>query len=224
MTTPNLYIDEYDSPVPTLQGCENDILAFQTSLEGRVASDRYLVHAHTLLNREATRQAVIEGFRQHLGQARAGDIALFYYAGHGGQEKTPPELWHLEPDRLNETLVCHDSRAIGSRDLSDKEIAKLLREIARNHPQIIVILDCCHSGSATRGELNIETAVRKAPLDPRDRPLNSYLFSLEEAQLLTVPRQESTHQTPQFVGNESSIITSICLQTLRFPFFSSNSK
>jgi hypothetical protein len=26
---------------------------------------------------------------------------------------TPPQLWHLEPDRLDETLVFHNSRSEG---------------------------------------------------------------------------------------------------------------
>jgi uncharacterized caspase-like protein len=59
------------------------------------------------MNEEATCQAIIDGFRRHLCQAGSDDVALFYYSGHGSQEESPPEFWHLEPDRFNETLVCY---------------------------------------------------------------------------------------------------------------------
>ncbi len=122
-------IDEYLS-VPSLQGCVNDITAIKEYLEGRVDTDGYQLHVHTLLNKDATRQAVIDGFRQHLCQAGSEDVAFFYYAGHGSQAEAPEEFWTIEPDRLNETLVCYDSRSPGGWDLADKELGKLIAETA----------------------------------------------------------------------------------------------
>ena len=175
-------IDQYDhtSSVPPLQGCTNDVKAMQAYLEGRVSQDAGQLHLKTLLNEQATRQAVIDGFRNHLGQAGPDDVALFFYAGHGSQENAPEEFWHLEPDRLNETLVCYDSRCDGSWDLADKELAKLIAEVAANNPHIVVILDCCHSGSGTRGDLPATEAVRRAPVDKRQRPLSSFIVTPEE--------------------------------------------
>ena len=43
-----------------------------------------------------------------------GDVALFCYSGHGSQEQAPEQFWQIEPDHLDETLVCHDSRTDGS--------------------------------------------------------------------------------------------------------------
>ncbi|GAB1541026.1 hypothetical protein NUACC21_36950 [Scytonema sp. NUACC21] len=178
-------IDEYINPVPPLNGCVNDILAIQEYLQGRVAKDGYLLHIRTLLNQDATRQAVIDGFRQHLCQASGEDVAFFYYAGHGSQEQAPQEFWAIEPDRLDETLVCYDSRRVGGWDLADKELAKLIAEVAEKKPHIAIILDCCHSGSATRGDLEGETAIRKTSGDKRKRPLDSFIFSLNEANKLS---------------------------------------
>ncbi|MBD0300761.1 MAG: caspase family protein, partial [Tolypothrix sp. T3-bin4] len=178
-------IDEYVSPVPPLKGCINDITAVKEYLLGRVANDGYQLHLRTLLNQDATRQAIIDGFRQHLSQAGNEDVAFFYYAGHGSQEEAPEEFWILEPDRLDETLVCYDSRSVGSWDLADKELAKLIAEVAEKNPHIVVIMDCCHSGSGTRGDLETETAVRKAPIDHRKRPLESFILSLAEANQLS---------------------------------------
>jgi hypothetical protein len=103
-------------------------------------------------------------------------VTLFYYSGHGAQQSSPPEFWHLEPDRLDETLVCWDSRTEGSWDLADKELAQLIAEVAAKNPYILVILDCCHSGSGTRTLLQ-ETAVRRIPTDRRPRPLDTYIVT-----------------------------------------------
>jgi pimeloyl-ACP methyl ester carboxylesterase len=191
--TRNIYallvgIDEYIAPVSPLKGCVNDILAVKEYLEGRVASDGYQLHLRTLLDREATRGAIADGFRQHLCKATNEDVAFFYFAGHGSQEQSPPEFWTLEPDRLDETLVCYDSRSPGGWDLADKELAKLIAEVAKENPHITIIMDCCHSGSGNRGDLEGETAVRKAPIDNRLRPLDSFIFSLAEADKLSTSR------------------------------------
>lgn len=183
--TNNIYallvgIDAYSYPVPPLQGCVNDIRAIEEYLQTRVAEDNYRLRLRTLIDEQATRQGIIDGFRQHLAQADSEDVVVFYYAGHGSQEQAPPEFWQIEPDRLNETLVCYDSRNAGGWDLADKELAKLIAEVAERDPHIVVFMDCCHSASGTRGELTLDTTVRKAPVDKRHRPLSSFLVSPDE--------------------------------------------
>lgn len=195
----NLYallvgIDEYLPPVTPLQGCVNDIQAIQDFLQERVATDGYQLRVRTLLNREATRQAIIDGFRKHLCQAQSDDIVLFYYSGHGSQEQAPKEFWHVEPDRLNETLVCYDSRREGGWDLADKELAKLIAEVAAQNPHITLILDCCHSGSGSKNPFQ-ETGVRLANTDQRQRPLDSFLFKLEALEQLSDTGRAEGHPT-----------------------------
>ena len=173
-------IDDYPSPIPTLRGCVNDIEAFASYLSERVAGDKGVaIKLKALKNDEATRQAVVDAFSDHLGKAKKGDVALFYYSGHGSQEQAPEEFWKLEPDHLDETLVCFDSRSPGSWDLADKEMAKLIGDVAAKGPHVSVILDCCHSGSGTR---EIDTVVRRAPTDHRRRPIESFIVSLAEAE------------------------------------------
>ena len=174
-------IDEYPGRVPDLRGCENDIEAFAEYLQGQAAKGGFeKPHLHLLKSEAATRDAVIEGFREHLCQAGPDDIALFYYSGHGSQEQAPEEFWHLEPDRLNETLVCYDSREPGGWDLADKELAKLIHEVSQKNPHTVLILDCCHSGSGTRDGEMAGTAMRKLATDTRQRPLDSFIFDTAE--------------------------------------------
>ena len=166
-------IDEYPDQISNLKGCVNDVNTLSAYLDSRVADENHQVHTKVLLDQNATRMAIIESFREHLGQATQDDIVLFAFSGHGSQEPAPQEYWHLEPDRLNETLVCWDSRSEGCKDLSDKEIAQLIADVAKQGAQVTVILDCCHSGSGTR-ELG-----RLFPPDTRQHPLESYLLSKE---------------------------------------------
>ena len=103
-----------------------------------------------LINEQAIRENGIAGFRKHLQQASESDVALFYFSGHGSQEYAHEVFWNVEPDRLNETLVCYDSRALGGWDLADKELNFLIKEVSNNNAHVVVILDCAHSGSGTR--------------------------------------------------------------------------
>ena len=74
-------INQYDpsSSVPALQGCSNDVKAMAAYLQGRVAQDKGSFQLQSLLNEQATRQAVIDGFRSHLCQAGPDDVALFLF-------------------------------------------------------------------------------------------------------------------------------------------------
>ena len=175
-------LNTYDasSRVPALRGCQNDVQAWQAYLEAR--ADGYRLQVKSLVNEQATRSAVIEGLRQHLGQAGEGDTAFFFYAGHGSQEMAPEAFWPVEPDRLNETLVCYDSRTDGQWDLADKELAKLVAEVSAKGAHTTIVLDCCHSGSGTRGEGDAAVSVRRAPTDRRSRPMESYLVSPAEVE------------------------------------------
>src|SRR4051812_6876675 len=105
-------IDKYPEPLRPLRGCVNDVRQLEAWLRAHIKNETALEcdPILILINEQATRSAVIGGFREHLRKARANDCALFYFSGHGSQEQTPCEFWGLEPDHLNETLICYDSR------------------------------------------------------------------------------------------------------------------
>src|SRR5712671_3287345 len=126
---PNFYallvgIDNYPNPAHRLFGCVNDVTSMEEYLRQRFVPGQDPTRIKVLKDDQAKRQDVIDAFQRHLGQAQAGDTALFHYAGHGSQEQAPVEFWDIEPDHKNETMVCWDSRTQGGWDLADKEIAK----------------------------------------------------------------------------------------------------
>ncbi|MBC6454527.1 MAG: caspase family protein [Hormoscilla sp. SP5CHS1] len=171
-----------------LSGCVNDITAVEEYLRDRIPKTR--LQLVKLIDAEATRQKIIDGFTTHLCQAGSEDVALFYYAGHGSQGCAPEEHWHMEPDRLNETIICWDSRTGGAWDLADKELAYLIDKVGQRDPHMVLIVDCCHSGSGTR---DIDAVVRRVDeIDKRDRPLNSFIFAQESADIASRGYQENS--------------------------------
>lgn len=164
-------IDAYPPPVPPLAGCVNDITAVHERLTERVGPRLDVL---VLNDARATRSAVVDAFRAHLGQAGPDDVALFYFSGHGSQQRTAADTAAAEPDLRNETIVLVDSRTPGSWDLADKELATLLGPVSARAGHVLVILDCCHSGGGTR-DLEPGVRVRLAPEDVRVRPADSYL-------------------------------------------------
>lgn len=198
-------IDHYPHPISPLQGCVNDITVVAEYLQKRVAVEDSDLHIRMLKDQEATRQAVITGFQEFLCQASDNDVALFYYSGHGSQEEAPPEFWHLEPDHLDETLVCWDSRMENGWDLADKELAHLIAQVGEKNPHVVVILDCCHSGAGTRTDWQ-NTTVRRVPTDRRHRPVNSFIFSLEAIHRSFSPPNPDQNPSDWFVLSQGEHI------------------
>ena len=167
-------VDDYGPDIESLDGCLNDVDVLHDYLRRHV--DAAALAVAVLKNGDATRANVIAGFRSHLGQARSGDVALFQFCGHGARWASSAAFRDAFPDGRDEGLVCSDSRRPGGYDLADKELAVLIGEVAANQAQTVVLLDCCHSGSATR---SVGSAL---PLKPRlthevttERPLETYL-------------------------------------------------
>ncbi len=187
-------IDSYPPPVAPLKGCVNDVNALSAYLQDWSTRCGVQFQIKVLYNQDATRQAIIDAFLSHLGQAKTGDTALFYYAGHGSQEDTPEEFWHIEPDRLDETLVCWDSRLPEGWDLADKELSRLITEIAVHSPHISIILDCCHAGSGTRSDCSgIQHTVRRIPKDTRPRPSSSFIHTSQTRNAIDDPPSPKQH-------------------------------
>ncbi|MGV9697428.1 caspase family protein [Streptomyces sp. NPDC003470] len=144
-------IDAYQAPVRPLRGCRNDVDAVAGMLRTHLPEGEPAIRS--LTDARATRAAVIDGFRHHLGRAGAADSVLFWFSGHGSQAPVPPELARLEPTALLQTLVCADSRRDGVPDLYDKELAVLIGEITARGAHTVAVLDCCHADSGTRAPL-----------------------------------------------------------------------
>ncbi|GAA1740483.1 caspase family protein [Luedemannella helvata] len=158
----------HDAGLPRLYGCRADI----ADAKGALAARTRRLNIMELYDDEATRVAIVNGFRTHLAQATSRDTAVFWFSGHGSFTRVPRELWHLEPDgRTMQTLVCADSRVDGRPDLLDKELGLLLDEVADSGCHVLVVLDSCHSQGATRGSDSRVRAATPSTLDTTGRVL-----------------------------------------------------
>lgn len=167
-------INDYSPPVGKLRGCLNDVHELTKCLASIFDKDKLCLE--TLTDSDATRGNIIQLFRSHLCRAKADDVVLFHYSGHGARCRAAKEFKRFYPDGWDEGLVCYDSRLSGGFDLADKELAVLLAEVARNAPHIAVLLDCCHSGSATRNaDVFLQAQPRVTREVSEERPIDSYV-------------------------------------------------
>jgi len=168
-------INDYPPGVDKLAGCLADVDRFGICL-GRHVNDAAALAVEVLKDQEATRANIIARFRSHLGQAGAGDVALFQFCGHGARSASSPEFRTIDTSGKDEGVVCFDSRSPGGHDLADKELAVLVSEVAARQAHMVVLLDCCHSGSGTRHTGATSGLRPRFTQEVRvERPLETYL-------------------------------------------------
>jgi hypothetical protein len=193
-------IDRYKA-VTALGGCINDINHAEAFLQHRLGPQ---LRPRILHNEEATRGELTEAIRSHLGQAGPGDVALLWFSGHGSEQAVAPEYWHVEPTGMSQSLVCHDSRHNDVPDFTDKELSLLLDHIAGHGAHVVVVLDCCHSGSGTR-----ITGAR-----PRTVPANTVVppasAQLPELRELATKGEERTTRALTISARATHVALSAC--------------
>ncbi len=174
-------IDNYPIPRHKLNGCVNDRNAFKDYIERRFGELNIQLNIKTLTDEEATKKAIIQSF-QHFQAAEDGDICVFYFSGHGSQTQAHQAFWHLSPDRMNESVVCHDSRLPDGKDLIDKELRYLFWEATRDKElHFLAVFDCCHSGSLSRSLGGVtERIVSASPLPNKLEDYHGYEHYLRE--------------------------------------------
>jgi hypothetical protein len=141
---------------------------------------------HELTDPEADRAGIEGAFRTHLlDAAREGTIAVFHYSGHG-HRLTDDD--HDELDGYDEVLVPFDapqnppSGYTGDRHLRDDDLHGWLQELRRAvgpTGDVVVSLDSCFSGSATRSLID-PTATARGSLEPIGPPQTPVSENLDE--------------------------------------------
>jgi Caspase domain/Domain of unknown function (DUF4384) len=154
-------INEYpeDSGFASLRGCVTDVELQRQLLVYRFGFDP--ADILTLTNAQATRSQILTAFDEHLvKQAKSGDVVVFHYSGHGSQVTDPDRDF---PDGLNSSFVPVDSALPPAfpfeggivRDIMGHTLFLLMS--ALQSEQVTVVLDSCHSGGGTRGNLRVRS-------------------------------------------------------------------
>ncbi|NHE58981.1 caspase family protein [Cyclobacterium plantarum] len=116
-------------------------------------------NVRVIRDREATKEGIQDAVRKHLvANAKPGAVMVFHYSGHGQQVFDDNGD---EKDGYDEALVPYDAPMVysdasyrGEKHLRDDELGGLfidVRERLGPSGDLIVVLDACHSGTATRG-------------------------------------------------------------------------
>lgn len=111
-----------------------------------------------LTDANATRAKIIGTFNEFFDVPTKEDVFLFYFTGHGSQEKAPDNFLDGDLDTgkkgMLETILTVDSRKkINNKyidEIADKELAYIISKITSKGAHFIAIMDCCHSGDNTR--------------------------------------------------------------------------
>jgi uncharacterized caspase-like protein len=95
----------------------------------------YQVHSTLLLDRQATRSAILQGLDDLQKKTKSGDVAVVFYAGHGDCKRTGQ--FHILPIDVN-------VKELAKTGISGEE---LRGKMARLPCTAVLIMDCCYAGS-----------------------------------------------------------------------------
>ena len=148
---------QYEGWDGTLTACEfdaNDMAALAKAVGYKT---------RLLLTKDATRKAVIGAIQAAAKSMSPGDIFLLTYSGHGGQvpDYSGDEALDDPSDTMDETLCLYDGQLV------DDELYALWSAFPTDS-RVLVVNDCCHSGTNVRARLVADLVA--APLTPDRTP------------------------------------------------------
>ncbi len=120
-----------------LRGCINDARSWMAFFGPFCATVK------ELLEQSATKAGMVAAITEVLAKLKPDDTAIITYSGHGTYI---PDQSGDEEDRRDEALCPFD---LNKNLLLDDELRDLLAQRASGS-RVLIITDCCHSGTATR--------------------------------------------------------------------------
>ena len=143
--------------VPGLQGSINDVQTMREVLISRWGFSESNIKL--LTDEGATRAGILAALNELVATAGPNDTVYFHFSGHGSQVQ---DLNGDEDDGLDETIVPVDGRSPGVPDIVDDELDAIFSRLKTRNA--VIVLDSCHSGTATRG---VDIRARSVPQDMR---------------------------------------------------------
>lgn len=131
-------INEYPGTGNDLNGCLNDVEDWQATFESRGFA------VNTLVGRAATGSQIRSAISNLMRSASPGDYLAVHFSGHGS---FVPDQNGDEPDGFDECLCPVDVGSGGA--IRDDELQELYA-LRPSGARLVVISDCCHSGSIVR--------------------------------------------------------------------------
>lgn len=113
-----------------------------------------------LKTQQATANNILNALTYATTLLESGDIFVFYYAGHGGQQ---PDVNGDELDGQDETLVAYD------REIIDDDLNKIWEKMKAG-VRIVMVSDSCNSGTNYRLRATFSTPTPFVPLPETRSP------------------------------------------------------
>lgn len=161
-------INQYSGIIGALKGCVTDVQLQQELLVHRFGFNPQDIL--TLTDQQATRKGILTAFEEHLiNQAKPGDVVVFHFSGHGSRVIDPDRD---QPDGFNSTLVPIDSKLPEGYSITGGEVSDIMGHTlfllmsALKTENVTVVLDSCHSGGGTRGNLRVRSRFGGDKLQP----------------------------------------------------------
>ena len=169
-----------DGTYPSLAGCVRDVRHVEGFLRGtlKVPADRIKTLTSTNTGKpepperpadRPTYENIIGAFADLAKRGAKGDQVYIHYSGHGGRSLTAyPGL--KGKTGVDESLVPLDIGDSEARYVRDLELAAMLKNLTDKGLVATIVLDCCHSGGATRGASNGAAVRGVSFIDSTRRP------------------------------------------------------
>ncbi len=142
-------INEYSQAGFNLRGCLNDAESLSSLLVDVYNFD--VKDVARLINSDATKGRILQGLKELVIGASAGDTIIFGFSGHGTQITATTSN---ESDSKDECIVPFE--ADFKSLITDNELHDIIMSNVDPTVNFTAIYDCCHSGSMFR-ELSIDS-------------------------------------------------------------------
>jgi len=113
---------------------------------------------HILQDADATRSGILSAFDALSNRAQKGDIVYIHYSGHGQQvvDQDGDEMDNLDEAivPVNSPMYYKEGYNHGEQLIRDDELRVVLTALRKRlgtSGQLLLIMDSCHSGTASRG-------------------------------------------------------------------------
>jgi len=154
-------VNKYRMPGSDLMGCVNDVTNVRDILLKYF--DFKVREIRVITDNRATKAGIMKRLEWLVKGAKPGDRLLFHFSGHGSQirDRNGDEL----KDRMDEILCPHDMDWDGTY-IVDDDLQAVFSKLPKN-ARLEVLLDCCHSGTGTRGGLVMAMVPPEQRIVPR---------------------------------------------------------
>lgn len=149
-----------------LNGCINDVLCIN-----QIIRDKYgfgkddATNVRMLTDESATTANILDRLKWLVEGAKAGDVLLYHFSGHGVQIACPNYVAHEEADGLDECEVPYDFDW-RTKVIRDDDFIRIFANVPKG-VNLTVISDSCHSGDLLKEIINPLIQPAGSPNKPR---------------------------------------------------------